>query len=257
MGLLSRLVKNVKRAVRKVAPIVATAAPFVPQLAPFAGVARAVSGRVGVPSTPFLRGDIPVATPPIFPGQPTISAAENRSIDAAIALAEAALRRGPIAGPSPAIIPRERLPQVVPQPGVGVIRGGVGMAGLGGVIGRVGAGLGFGGAAAGGALVRTAGTAILSQGGRIIGFITSAGTRISRKRAVALAKSLGLQAAAAGLGVGIVELATAVAEETGRPRRRRGITARDFSTTRRTLTKIKRMHDDLPRRSVRTRKAPC
>lgn len=275
MGFFSKIAKSFKRITRKILPVVAKIAPFVPVLQPFSPliasaaqratrqrgsigisqggptgrvVAPAVPTRRGIPSSNFLRG---------------ISPAENRGIDASILLAQAAFNRGPIAGPSPAVLPT-RVPFINPTPGVGVIgpifsgTGGTQMAGIGTLLTGIGRGLFGGGAArAGGALVTggAAGNLILSSTGRALSVITATGQRIGRKRVVALAKSIGLQAAAAALGIGLVEIATMTADELGRPRRRRGITARDFATTRRTMTKIKTMHAMLPTRGT-TRRAP-
>lgn len=130
------------------------------------------------------------------------------------------------------------------------------MAGLGGVIATIGRGIFGGGAARVGTgliLGGAAGNLVLSSTGRILAVITAGGARIGRKRAVSIAKFLGLNAAAAALGIGVVELAQMTVDETGRPRRRRGITARDFATTRRTMTKIKSMHAMLPTRGTSRR----
>jgi len=133
------------------------------------------------------------------------------------------------------------------------------MAGIGTLF-NIGRGL-FGGgarAAGAGALITggAAGNLVLSSTGRILSVITASGARIGRKRAVSIAKFLGLNAAAAALGIGVVELAQMTVDETGRPRRRRGITARDFATTRRTMTKIKTMHAMLPTRGT-SRRSPA
>jgi len=133
------------------------------------------------------------------------------------------------------------------------------MAGLGTLIGTIGRGIFGGGARAGGGALITGGAAgnlVLSSTGRIISVITAGGARIGRKRVTAIAKFLGINAAAAALGIGAVELAQMVVEETGRPRRRRGITARDFATTRRTMSKIKSMHAMLPTRGT-SRRSPA
>lgn len=277
MGFFSKIAKSLKRVARKALPIVARVAPFIPALAPFsplialgtAGVSRggptgrevAVAKTVALPSRfqQFRKLLAPVA--PIRPGTPGISPAggisvtENRAIDAAILLGQAAVSRGPIAGPSPVVLPQIR----VPTPGSPIFAGGINVAGIGtlirGVSGLFGGGaarVGAGALATGGA----AGNLILSQTGKILAVVTATGARIGRKRAVAIAKSIGLNAAAAALGIGLVELATMVTEEVGRPRRRRGITARDFSTTRRTLTKIKTMHGMLPTRGTGRSRGP-
>jgi len=281
VGFFSRIAKSFKRITRKILPVIQKVAPFIPVLAPFTPVIAAV-GSIGasrggptgravappvstfprrvigpptqraVPSLPFLRGATPGINPLAGRG---ISVAENRGIDAAILLGQAALRRGPIAGPSPVVIQ--------PQRGSPIFAGGFNVAGIGAAITGISR-LFSGGAGAvvrggGGALATggAAGNLILSSTGRILSVVTATGARIGRKRAVAIAKSIGLQAGAAALGIGIVEMATMVTDEVGRPRRRRGITARDFSTTRRTLTKIKTMHAMLPTRSTARRAGPA
>jgi len=281
MGFFSSLVKSIKRIARKALPIVAQIAPFIPALAPFSPVITGVSQLgtrtvrppapgtrrdVGPPirggAVPFTRGvDRPAFTrgpqaAPFGPAVrqiPQITFGENRQIDASIQLARAALGRGPIAGPSPAVLPIPRPGQTSP-----IFAGGIGVAGLGTLIGTIGRGIFGGGARAGGGALITGGAAgnlVLSSTGRIISVITAGGARIGRKRVVAIAKFLGINGAAAALGIGAVELAQMVVEETGRPRRRRGITARDFATTRRTMTKIKSMHAMLPTRGT-SRRSP-
>lgn len=81
-----------------------------------------------------------------------------------------------------------------------------------------------------------------SAGGRILGWILPSGQKVTRKAAVALAKSMGLQAAATAMGIGAIELAEAVMQEEGRSRRRRGISARDLTVTTRTMGRVERMH---------------
>ena len=286
MGFFSRITKFVKRTVKKAAPFIATVAPFIPQLAPFASVIGAVSGARGPQPAPGTRRDVgpPIrGGPSTFPrqrtfgppirnpaalgpgrggfgprpmlGRPiqfgTISAAENRGIDAAIQLGQAAFNRGPIAGPSPLVLQR-------PAVGSPIFAGGINPMAIGSIISGIGRTIFGGGARAGGGALITGGAAgnlVLSSTGRILSVITASGARIGRKRAVSIAKFLGLNAAAAALGIGVVELAQMTVDETGRPRRRRGITARDFATTRRTMTKIKSMHAMLPTRGT-SRRSP-
>ena len=285
MGLFSKIFKSIKNIARKALPIVARVAPFIPALAPFSPFIQAAgtlggrtTGRVPSPGTrldvgPPIRGGAttsafgravgagfgpPIRNPAFGPGRatiPRITFGENQQIDASIQLARAALGRGPIAGPSPAVLPIPRPGQTSP-----IFAGGIGsMAGLGTLIGTLGRGIFGGGARAGGGALITGGAAgnlVLSSTGRILSVITASGARIGRKRAVAIAKFLGLNAGAAALGIGIVELAQMTVDETGRPRRRRGITARDFATTRRTMTKIKSMHAMLPTRGT-SRRSPA
>lgn len=98
---------------------------------------------------------------------------------------------------------------------------------LGGTVARAGA------AAVG--IIRTA-------AGRIAGWVLPSGVRVSRKQAVELAKNVGITAAAGALGASAVELAEAIMQEEGRPRRGRGITAAQLRTTRRTMRKVESMH---------------
>lgn len=99
--------------------------------------------------------------------------------------------------------------------------------------------------------------------GRIIGVFK--GSRLFRVRQVAdLAKRVGIDAAAAALGVTAVEVAQMIAahltQSAGKRSRGRGISARDVRTTRRTITKIRSIEHSLsgvcrPRASSRARKA--
>lgn len=81
-----------------------------------------------------------------------------------------------------------------------------------------------------------------SAAGRILGFVLPSGKRVTRKAAVAMAKQFGLVAAASALGASVEDLAQAVLEEEAKPRRRRGISAREMSVTTRTMGKVERMH---------------
>lgn len=94
------------------------------------------------------------------------------------------------------------------------------------------------------------GTAMIpAVGGAVVragrGFITAAGRMISRKKAVALAKQLGVQGAATALGIGALELAEAVVSESQRARRGKSITAASMRTTRRTMRQINSLHRQL------------
>lgn len=100
------------------------------------------------------------------------------------------------------------------------------------VIPRVMSSLGMGGVvAAGGAVVRA--------GSRLI---QTAIGNISRKRVVAIAKTLGIQGAATALGIGAVEIAQMVLDEGQRRGRRGGITSAQMRTTRRTIGKVMGLH---------------
>lgn len=88
--------------------------------------------------------------------------------------------------------------------------------------------------AAGGGLVKLAGAA----GRQIWKVVLPSGKVVTRKNAVALAKRIGLESAAVALGISAVEMATAIAEDSTRRRRGRGITGRDLSVVRRTARKL-------------------
>ena len=105
---------------------------------------------------------------------------------------------------------------------------------LGGMAARLLPGMAAAGAAAVGVL--------RSIGGRIVGWMLPSGQKVTRSAAVALAKSVGLSAAAGALGATVVDLAEAVMQEEGRKHRRRGISAADLSRTTRTMARVERMH---------------
>lgn len=87
---------------------------------------------------------------------------------------------------------------------------------------------------------------VRSVTGKIIAFVTGAGLRVTRKKAVQLAKEYGPTAAAAALGVTAADIMEAIITETQtKRRRRRGITARDLTTTKRTMNTLKRMSEDV------------
>lgn len=104
------------------------------------------------------------------------------------------------------------------MPGAGGVPAGGFIRALGGAVGGIARGVV--------GLVRTA-------TGKIRGVILQSGKFISRRNAVALAKRVGLDAAAVTLGISALELSEMVMDEVSRRRRRRGITARDLSTARR------------------------
>jgi len=92
--------------------------------------------------------------------------------------------------------------------------------------------------------------------GTLLGRATAAvGKRMSARSVVALIKSLGLTAAAAALGLSLEEAAQIFAAAP--KRRRRGITARDISTTKRVIGVTHRIQHELSHlaRPVR-RRAP-
>ena len=94
---------------------------------------------------------------------------------------------------------------------------------------------------------------IRSTTGRISGVRLGSGTFISRKKMVALAKRVGIEAAALALGITVVQLAESIA--TTPTRRRRGISAADIRRTRSTLRKVCVLTNDL--KAVTGRKRVC
>ena len=111
-------------------------------------------------------------------------------------------------------------------------------------LGALGALGNLGGLAAGmvGGAARAAVGVMRSVGGRIVGWMLPSGQKVTRAQAVALAKNVGLSAAAGALGASVTDLAEAVMQEEGRKRRRRGISASDLARTTRTMGRVERMH---------------
>lgn len=105
-------------------------------------------------------------------------------------------------------------------------------------LGRIGAGMLTAGSAAVGVL--------RSVGGKILGVMLPSGVKVSRKAVVSLAKTMGIQGAATALGIGAVELAEMVMQESGGRRGRgRGVSAAQLRTTRRTMRTVERMHKQI------------
>lgn len=94
---------------------------------------------------------------------------------------------------------------------------------------------------------RVIGNLVYSLSGRIRGIIATTGEFFSSAKVADLAQRFGLEMAAAGLGVGLLEVAQAVFSHhrSRRRRRGRGITARDMRTSKRTIRKLTRMHHEL------------
>ena len=90
-----------------------------------------------------------------------------------------------------------------------------------------------------------AGTAL---GGAAVRFSTK-----NRKAILALVKNIGITGAATALGLSVVEVADVVAK--GAPRRRKGITASNIATTKRTVRFVKTLSRDLE--SIKPRKRKC
>ena len=80
--------------------------------------------------------------------------------------------------------------------------------------------------------------------GRIGGVTLPSGQRYTTKRAAQLIRSVGLQAAAAALGIGIVEVAE-VLLQSQKPRRRRGISYAQLRNAKRVACTVSRMARDL------------
>lgn len=103
---------------------------------------------------------------------------------------------------------------------------------IGGAIGGM---LGLGA----GTAMRAAAGLVRSAAGKIRGVMLSSGRFISSKKGAALAKRVGIDAAAAALGVSAVEMAQMVLDSSASGRGRgRGITAASMRTTRRTIRQV-------------------
>lgn len=111
--------------------------------------------------------------------------------------------------------------------------------GLPGLIPRA-AGLIGGAARAAAGLVRTA-------AGKVRGVFLRSGRFISSKKGAALAKRVGIDAAAAALGVSTIEMAEMVLAAQEGARRGRGLSARDMKITKRTIRTVDRLHDQIVR----------
>lgn len=97
------------------------------------------------------------------------------------------------------------------------------------------------------AIVRYAPGILRTVTGRISSIVLPSGQKYSAKRAASLIKSVGLQAAAAALGVGVVEVAEILLSQTGpgARRRRRGISYAQLRNAKRVACTISRMARDL------------
>jgi len=82
-------------------------------------------------------------------------------------------------------------------------------------------------------------------GGKIRGVFMSSGKFVSRKKAAALAKRVGIEAAALALAISTVEMAEIILDESAAPRRGKGITARNIRTTKRVIGAVQRIHCQL------------
>jgi hypothetical protein len=127
------------------------------------------------------------------------------------------------------------MPQMLPAIFGGA--GGAAVRGLGGLASRLGAG----------GLVRAAGGLVRSAAGKVRGVMLGSGRFISSGKASALAKRVGLEAAAAALGVGAIDLAEMILsdQESKGKKRHRGVSASDIKRTKRTIRTIERMHHQI------------
>jgi len=80
---------------------------------------------------------------------------------------------------------------------------------------------------------------------------------ISRKKAVALAKRVGLDAAALALGISAVEMSEMILDDASAGRRGKGITARNIRTTKRVIGQVQRIHCQLGLRRGAPRARAC
>lgn len=170
---------------------------------------------------------------------------------AAGAVAAAVSSRG---APAPAV-PSFALPGGAPTPFAGPTGLPLGLPGgfpgapqLGGILPTLGRALPLVGGLVGGA-VRAAAGLVRTAAGRIRGVVLASGRFVSSRKGALLARRVGIDAAAAALGISAVELAEMVlSEEERRGRRRsRGVSGADLRRTRRTINTIERMHDQIVR----------
>jgi len=94
---------------------------------------------------------------------------------------------------------------------------------------------------------RVAGNLVYRASGAVRGIISRSGEFFASAKVADLAQRFGLEVAAAGLGVALIDVAQAVFSHHRhkRHRRGRGITGRDMRTSRRTIRKLTRMHHEL------------
>lgn len=82
----------------------------------------------------------------------------------------------------------------------------------------------------------------IRSGAAAVGRFVLGGKVISRAKVAELARKIGIEGTAVALGVGAVEVAQAVMDESSKRGRGRGVTAAQIRTTRRTMRTIERMH---------------
>lgn len=102
---------------------------------------------------------------------------------------------------------------------------------------------------------------VRTLGGKIKGVwlsLAAGGAKfINRKKAVALAKRVGLDAAALALGISTVEMSEMILDESAAPRRGKGITARNIRTTKRVIGQVQRIHCQLGLKRGGTPRRTC
>lgn len=105
--------------------------------------------------------------------------------------------------------------------------------------------------------LRKIGNTVYSATGKILHVLVG-GMKVTPRKAKALAKQIGLDAAAAALGISAIELAQMVLSDTARTSRgnSRGISGADLRRTRRTMNKIKSINKYL-HTSAPARRAPA
>lgn len=89
--------------------------------------------------------------------------------------------------------------------------------------------------------------------GKVSRIVSPEGRSFSRKQVASFVRRFGPEAAAAALGVTVADVLSTMLDETTTRRRRRGITARDLQTTRRTICKVKNMNKMISGTPVRRR----
>lgn len=153
----------------------------------------------------------------------------------------------PTSGSSPYALPASTPPFNASAGTPGMVLQPAGLpAAAGSILSALGRAVGVGGTAAaltagGGALAIAAGV-VRAASGRIRGVMTAAGKFISSKRALELAKKVGLEAAAVALGIGAADMASMVLDQGTKAKRSRGISAADLRRTGRTMRKLNHFH---------------
>lgn len=98
---------------------------------------------------------------------------------------------------------------------------------------------------------------IRGASGKILRVALPTGQTVSRKNAVAMARRVGIELAAATLGITAFEMAQMILDEQTTRRRRRGITDRDLRNARRVACRVSRMARDLNVKPATRSRSPC